>query len=97
MEFFFNKYNIKNGDEIFSYLQTVNRRHPLQFPVTLEKFTPNETTEIIEEKSDILNLKELGLTHFERLKDQIMYLVHDMLIWYKKKSKTHSPLQCFTS
>ena len=91
---FFGLYDIKHGDKDvrFSVLNLVNRRHPLQFPVTLKKtFNPDEAIEVIEEKSGILNLKKLNLEHLGCLKDQIMYLVHDMLIWYKKRVKVIIP------
>ena len=94
MEYFFDKYKIKHGDEVmgFSMLNAVNRRHPLQFPVTLKKFfNPDEAIEVIEEKSNILDLEGLRLGHLGCLQDQIMYLVHDMLIWYKKRVKVIIP------
>ena len=91
---FFGLYKTKLGDDDVrvSMLNMVNRRHPQRFPVTLKRiFNSDKTIEVIEEKSDILEIGCLELDKLDWLKDQIMYLVHDMLIWYKKRVKLIIP------
>ena len=80
---FTDKYFILNEKEMPSPLRKVGRSHPLRFPVTLEKFFTTERTEMIEEKSDIMVLSQLGIVNTRCLVNQIVYLIQDMLVWYK--------------
>ena len=92
--YFFGLYNTKLGDDDVrvSMLNLVNRRQAERYPVTLKRiFNTDKTIEVIEEKSDILEIGYLELGKLDWLKDQIMYLVHDMLIWYKKRVKLIIP------
>ena len=73
-----------------SPLRDVKRKNLLRFPVYLNKIDTSERSEIIEQKSDILEWLKLGVASVDGLKEQIVYLIHDFLVWYQQRYRTQN-------
>ena len=79
------KYFLIKQTDSCSPLSEVERKKQLSFPVYLKKAKSQEIKEIILQTTDILELTKLSITTVDALKEIILGLIRDILVWYQKR------------